>query len=441
MRRSLGPYELTRELGRGGMGVVWAAYDRAHDREVAVKLLSPRGRGAEPGTLERRFLREARLTSRLTHPGIPAVHDHGSHEGDLYLVMDLVHGRALDAVLKAEGPLTVEHAADVARRTAEVLAYAHGQGVVHRDLKPSNLMTTSMTTQDGATYGGIKVLDFGVAAALEPEPGETRFTAPNATPGTVLYMAPEQAVGDTAPAGDLYSLGCVLYELLTGAPPFTAGSPFMLYHQHAHEPVPPLADRRSGVPAGLRQLVADLLEKKPENRPASAAEAAELLTAWAPTPARETTRTRAADAEPVHHEPAHPRLAEITALYASGSPARALEEYGDLMATPGLTHADHLAARAGAALCAAALGRTREALDELRSVLAEQRSLLGPGDPAVLDTRYEIAVLLVRTGERHAAMELTRRLADDEGRVFTAGDARSGRSEALLGRLRRIPTL
>ncbi|MFF3418969.1 serine/threonine-protein kinase [Streptomyces sp. NPDC002698] len=420
MRRSLGRYELTRELGRGGMGVVWAANDPDSGREVAVKLLAPRGRGTELTMLERRFLREARLTSRLDHPGIPAVHDHGSHEGELYLVMDLVPGRALDAVLESDGPLPVEQAADVARRTAEVLAYAHGQSVVHRDLKPSNLMITP--------DGEIKVLDFGVAAALEPQPGETRFTAANATPGTVVYMAPEQAVGKTVPVSDLYSLGCVLYELLTGSPPFTDGSPFMLYHQHANEPVPPLADRRSGVPDGLRTLVAALLEKKPEDRPASAAEVAALLTAWTPVLPGPRSATALA----------HPRLAEIAALRRSGRPARALEEYEELMAAPGVGRADLLAARAGAALCVGALGRTREALDELKSVLAEQRSLLGAGDPAVLDTRYEIAVLLVRTGERHAAVELLRRLVGDEERVLAADDIRSGRTGSLLERLRRM---
>ncbi|MGW1533478.1 serine/threonine-protein kinase [Streptomyces aureus] len=420
MRRSLGRYELTHELGRGGMGVVWAAYDRDHGREIAVKLLAPPSRGAELTTLERRFLREARLTSRLDHPGIPAVHDHGSQDGELYLVMDLVPGRALDAVLESDGPLSVEQAADVARRVADVLAYAHGQGVVHRDLKPSNLMLTP--------DGEIKVLDFGVAAALEPQPGETRFTAANATPGTVVYMAPEQAVGKTVPASDLYSLGCVLYELLVGAPPFTDGSPFMLYHRHANEPVPPLVDRRSGVPAGLRTLVAALLEKKPEDRPASAAEVSALLAAWAPARSGSTSATALA----------HPRLAEIAALRQAGRPARALEEYEELMAASGLGRADFLAARAGAALCAGVLGRTREALDELKSVLAEQRSLLGPGDPAVLDTRYEIAVLLVRTGERHAAVELLRRLAGDEERVFSADDIRRGRTRSLLDRLRRM---
>lgn len=420
MRRSLGRYELTHELGRGGMGVVWAAYDHDHGREVAVKLLAPRSRGAELTTLERRFLREARLTSRLDHPGIPVVHDHGSHEGELYLVMDLVPGRALDAVLESDGPLSVEQAADVARRVADVLAYAHGESVVHRDLKPSNLMITPDAE--------VKVLDFGVAAALEPQPGETRFTAANATPGTVVYMAPEQAVGKTVPASDLYSLGCVLYELLTGEPPFTDGSPFMLYHRHANEPVPPLADRRSGVPTGLHTLVAALLEKKPEDRPASAAEVAALLTAWVPAQSGPASATALAN----------PRLAEIAALRQAGRPARALEEYEELMAAPGLGRANSLAARAGAALCVGALGRTREALDELKSVLAEQRSLLGPGDPAVLDTRYEIAVLLVRTGKRHAAVELLRRLVDDEERVLPAGDIRRGRTGSLLDRLRRM---
>ncbi|MFI1418749.1 serine/threonine-protein kinase [Streptomyces sp. NPDC020731] len=419
MRRSLGRYELTRELGRGGMGVVWAAHDPQRGGEVAVKLLAPRPGASDFTSLERRFLREASLTARLRHPGIPAVHDHGSHEGRLYLVMDLVPGRALDAVLESEGPLPVEHAADVTRRTAEVLAHAHAQNVVHRDLKPSNLMLTP--------DGDLKVLDFGVAAALDPQPGETRFTAANATPGTVMYMAPEQAVGETVPASDLYSLGCVLYELLTGAPPFAAGSQFLLYHRHAHDPVPPLDERRPGVPAGLRELVEALLEKKPQDRPASATEVAARAAAWAPAPARSP--------RPVIP---HPRLAEIDGVRRSGRPARALEEYGDLLAAPSLGRADVLAARAGHALCVGGLGRTREALDELKSVLAEQRSLLGPDDPGVLDTRYEIAVLLARTGERHAARELLKRLADDEDRILPAPDPRHGRARTLLDRLGRI---
>ncbi|MFJ8861294.1 protein kinase [Streptomyces sp. NPDC102451] len=418
MRRSLGRYELTHELGRGGMGVVWAARDPDHDREVAVKLLAPSAYGSELSTLERRFLREARLTGRLYHPGIPAVYDHGSLDGELYLVMELVPGQALDAVLKDEGTLAVERAAAVAHGVADVLAYAHGQGVVHRDLKPSNLMITPSER--------VKVLDFGVAAALEPRPGETRFTAANATPGTVVYMAPEQAVGKTVAGSDLYSLGCVLYELLAGNPPFTDGSPFMLYHQHAHEPVPPLSGHRLGIPTGMRRLVEGLLEKEPENRPASAGEVRALLTAWAaPAP----TRTAVLP---------HPRLAEMAALRLSGRPAVALEQYQEFLATPRLGHADFLAARVGAALCAGVLGRTREALDELKSVLAEQRSLLGPADLGVLDTRYEIAVLLVRAGERHPAAELLRRLVDDEDRVLGAEDPRRGRSRALLARLDRM---
>lgn len=417
MRRSLGRYELTHELGRGGMGVVWAARDSADGREVAVKLLAPRGYGSELSTLERRFLREARLTARLSHPGIPEVYDHGSQDGELYLVMERVPGRALDAVLKDEGTLAVERAAAVARSVADVLAYAHEQGVVHRDLKPSNLMITPS--------GAVKVLDFGVAAALEPNPGETRFTAANATPGTVIYMAPEQAVGKTVPASDLYSLGCVLYELLAGKPPFTEGGVFMLYHQHANEPVPPLGDLRQGIPPGLRKLVEGLLEKEPESRPGSAAEVCELLVAWAPSPAA-TALT-------------HPRLAEIAALRRSGRPAPALEEYRELLAAHALAPSDALSARVGAALCQGALGRTREALDALMSVLAEQRSLLGAADPGVLDTRYEIAVLLVRAGDRHRGGELLRRLADDDERSLATDDLRRGRSRALLARLERIP--
>ncbi|MGX1507458.1 UNVERIFIED_CONTAM: hypothetical protein RKD43_006083 [Streptomyces graminofaciens] len=417
MRRSLGRYELTHELGRGGMGVVWAARDRGEGREVAVKLLAPRGHGSEITTLERRFLREARLTGRLSHPGIPAVLDHGSLDGELYLVMELVHGRAVDAVLKDEGPLPVDRAAGIAQAVADVLAYAHGQGVVHRDLKPSNLMIN--------LSGEVKVLDFGVAAALEPRPGETRLTASNAAPGTVVYMAPEQAVGRTVPASDLYSLGCVLYELLAGTPPFTDGSPFLLYHRHANEPVPPLAGHRPDVPEGLARLVGALLEKRPEDRPAPASQVHALLAPWAPAPIRQAL-------------PENPRLAEIAALRRAGRPAAALARYEELLASADLARADFLAARVGAALCVGVLGRTREALDELKSALAEQRSLLGPGDPAVLDTRYEIAVLLVRSGERHPAHELLRRLADDEERTFADADPRAGRSRALLSRLDRM---
>ncbi|MEU3189078.1 serine/threonine-protein kinase [Streptomyces sp. NPDC006992] len=417
MRRRFGRYELVRELGRGGMGVVWEAHDGAGRGRVALKLLAARQAGADPASLERRFLREAKLTGRLVHPGIPAVHEHGSHEGELFLAMDLVPGDSLSTVLQHEGRPTVEYAAAVAGGVAEVLAYAHGQGVVHRDLKPSNLMITP--TEE------IRVLDFGVAAALEPHPGETRFTSSNATPGTVVYMAPEQAVGQTVPASDLYSLGCVLYELLTGAPPFTDGSVFYLYHQHANTPVPPVGDRREGVPRHLRELVAGLLEKRPEDRPASAADVAARLAEWAPAPSSAALLP-------------HPRLAEIDALRRAGRPAQALEEYEALSADGSVRRADLLAARAGAALCRGALGRTREALDGLQAALAEQRSAHGPGHPAVLDTRYEIAVLLARAGRRRAAAEALRRLVEDEEQRLPAGDVRRGRSRALLSRLERM---
>ncbi|WP_280871333.1 serine/threonine-protein kinase [Streptomyces sp. MJP52] len=419
VRRSLGRYDLVRELGRGGMGVVWAGYDREHRREVAVKLIALRRGDADLATVKRRFLREASITGRLRHAGIPAVHDHGSHEGELYLVMDLVPGRALDDLLEQEGRLPVDRAVDLARRTAEVLAHAHGQNVIHRDLKPSNLMVTPDRQ--------LKVLDFGIATALEPLPGETRFTATNGTPGTAVYMAPEQALGRTVPASDLYSLGCVLYELLAGEPPFTGATPFVLYHLHAAEPVPPLSDRRPDTPRELRALVEGLLEKKPEDRPATAAEVAERLAAWAPPDALPLPAAHAPD----------PRVEEIRALRLSGRPALALDRCRTLLDGTELAPADRLAARVDAALCDAALGRTPEALAELRSVLAEQRSLLGPGSPAVLDTRYEIAVLMVRTGERHAAEELLRRLAGDE-EALPDGDVRRGRSDALLARLRRM---
>ncbi|WP_329598735.1 serine/threonine-protein kinase [Streptomyces pseudovenezuelae] len=265
-RRIRGHYELIDRLGRGGMGEVWSARDLRLDRPVAVKFLSAGGRGVDLDRMEQRFLREARLTARIRHASVPVVYDSGRldrGDGDgLYLVMELVQGDTLSRLLKRNGPFPIHLAAEVAAQAADALAHAHRIGVVHRDLKPSNLMLTP--------NGTVKVLDFGIAAALEPDAGEPRLTRTQEVLGTPGFIAPEQADGGRATErSDLYALGCVLYEILAGRPPFTAGTAVTLLYRHAYEEPPRLGDLRGDIPAGFASLIMELLAKSPDDRPST----------------------------------------------------------------------------------------------------------------------------------------------------------------------------
>ncbi|MFY1622802.1 protein kinase domain-containing protein [Micromonospora sp. WMMD735] len=264
-------YELTYPVGHGGMGEVWAGFDEKLDRPVAIKFLrqltvpeSERENAVE------RFMREARVTARLDHPGVPSVHDVGYHGDDIYLVMQLVPGMVLADLIAERGPLSVPWSAAIGAQICSVLAAAHVASLVHRDLKPQNLMVTPT--------GAVKVLDFGVAALLGPTDGP-RLTATGHTLGTPTYMAPEQALSSVVgPRADLYALGCVLFEMLTGSPPYRADNPLGMLHRHLNDPVPSVAEHRAGVPDGLVRLVTRLLAKDPQHRPASAAEVYEILT-------------------------------------------------------------------------------------------------------------------------------------------------------------------
>jgi serine/threonine protein kinase len=265
-RRIKDHYELADRLGRGGMGEVWVARDLRLDRLVAVKFLSAGGRGSDLNRMEQRFMREARLTARIGHRSVPVVHEWGRLDGDdgdgLYLVMELVRGDTLSRLLKQNGPFSVHLAAAVAVQTADALAHAHRIGVVHRDLKPSNLMLTP--------DGTVKVLDFGIAAVMEPDPDEPRLTRTQEVLGTPGFISPEQADGGRATErSDLYALGCVLYEILAGRPPFTAGTAVALLYRHAYEEPPPLGDLRNDVPADFTSLVMRLLAKSPDDRPSA----------------------------------------------------------------------------------------------------------------------------------------------------------------------------
>ncbi|AKA03972.1 serine/threonine protein kinase [Streptomyces noursei ZPM] len=250
-----GRYRLRDTIGRGAMGEVWRAFDETLGRPVAVKLLLPHD--SDP-TAPSRFRLEARTAGRLSHPHAVAVLDFGEHEGRLFLVMELVDGGSLADRLTVSGPLPAEHVAQIAAQAALGLAAAHQQGIVHRDIKPANLLL-------GAD-GTLKIGDFGIARFLD-DPGAA-LTATGQIVGTSLYLAPERALGRTAgPASDVYSLGCLLYQLLTGRPPFQADSALAVLHQHLDAaPVPP---RRLGadLPPAFESYLLGLLAKEPESRP------------------------------------------------------------------------------------------------------------------------------------------------------------------------------
>ncbi|MFD7989670.1 protein kinase, partial [Kitasatospora indigofera] len=255
-----GRYRLVERIGGGGMGSVWRAEDEVLGRQVAVKVLH---RALfEEGTFAARFKREAQLLAALRHPGIVDVHDYGEGEEEsgeraAFIVMELVEGRPLNEVLADGGPMGAERALGLLASALDALEAAHRRGIVHRDLKPSNLM---LRGDDRLT-----VTDFGIARAL----ASSRITASHTVLGTALYMAPEQAEGAaTTPASDLYSIGVVCYELLTGEPPFLGESVLEVALKHIRDPAPELP---SGIPPAVRELVAKALAKRPEDRFADAA--------------------------------------------------------------------------------------------------------------------------------------------------------------------------
>jgi tetratricopeptide (TPR) repeat protein len=307
-------YRIVRELGRGGMGVVYQAEQTLMGRPVAIKVIS-KALLEQPDALER-FRREVRAAAQLAHPNIVIAHD-AEQAGDLHmLVMEYVEGQSLDQVLKRRGPLPVLHACVYVRQAALGLQHAHEHGMVHRDIKPHNLMLTPK--------GQIKILDFGLAKAVsEQHPGQTALTALNSFMGTPDYSAPEQAT-DARSAdirADIYSLGCTLYCLLAGKPPFREETPVKTILAHLEKEPPPLPALRPDVPAELWQVVARMLAKAPAQRYQKPAEVAQALapfckagakaapartpgpppgpeTMAARTPTRWTDRTQAVPPEP-----------------------------------------------------------------------------------------------------------------------------------------------
>lgn len=484
-------YELTSPIARGGMGQVWAAYDKRLDRRVAVKLFRPDAfpSSVDVRALAMRFVREARLTARVEHPGVPAVFDAGAEGDRLYLVMQLMPGVDLADFLAQRGRLPIEWAAAIAAQIASVLAAAHAVSLVHRDLKPRNIMIRP--------DGSVVVLDFGVAALLDAD--ITGITATGEALGSPAYMSPEQVKGvQASPRSDLYALGCVMHELLAGSRPFMAEGTYAAMREHAEVPPPALRSLRADVPEELERLALDLLAKEPEGRPADAQEVYERLLPFLPAPsasegdggtldptrpyrqplAPEARRSpRATPAAPViadeapidisrardeaaalaeagrftqaaelltsvlaradGREARGARLQLANTLLLGGDYARALPEYGrliaDVGAERGFDDADVLAWRVQAATCKAALGQPAEAVELLTKILDVRRHLVGRDAPEIIELRRQIALLRASAGQAEQAEVELRELVDE----LDAGGPEAAELAEVLRRLGR----
>ena len=252
-------YRLVRHLARGGMAEVYLARDLLLDRPVALKVLFPEF--ASDRSFVERFRREARSAANLNHPNIVSIYDWGEEDGTYFIVMEYVDGMTLRDVIRRQGPLLANRAAEIGADIAAALHFAHVHGVIHRDVKPGNVLIT--TTQ-------VKVTDFGIARAGDPAES---LTQAGAVMGTATYFSPEQAQGHVVdPRTDVYSLGVVLYEMIAGKPPFTGDNPVSIAYQHVREdPVPP-SQHNPDVPRAFEAIVAKAMAKNRANRYSSAEE-------------------------------------------------------------------------------------------------------------------------------------------------------------------------
>ena len=270
-----GHYQVEREIGAGGMATVYLARDLRHNRPVAIKVLNPALLAAGSA---RRFLTEVHVTANLQHPNILPLHDSGEVEGIVYYVMPFVEGESLRARLAREGPLPPAEAIPLLIEIADALACAHERGVIHRDIKPENILLSR---------GHALIADFGVAKANDLPTEMATLTGEGFAIGTPAYMAPEQALGSSiGPCADLYALGLLAFETVTGRHPFEAATPAAVIAAHLTATAPRLGSRVKECPPGLDDLVTRLLAKTPEERPATAAEVRRDLLAIASGTAR-----------------------------------------------------------------------------------------------------------------------------------------------------------
>ena len=431
-----GRYRLDGLLGRGGMSEVYHGYDERLDRRVAIKVLRPPGAvPAAPDSPEateildaldrdrRRFLREIRTTAKLEHPGTPAVYDTGVETAAdgatrLWLVMQLLRGTTLEALLDrtdfGSSPPSVAWAAAITAQVAAVLADVHRVDIVHRDIKPANVMIV-----DG---GLVKVLDFGIAI-LRGAGALPRLTQVDRTVGTPAYMSPEQSLGQVVTsASDIYSLGCLLLELLTGDVPFRGSGDVLLRTHHLHSPAPSARSRRGDVPEAVDALVSSMLAKDPGARP-SAEQVYELLLPWttggpqdgdenrdparpfrwpllAPAKRRESASGtgRLTDAE------AQLLQASVHALLDNDRPSEAISLLEDGIERAGHDQALRLRLRhfLGAALFYA--GEYTRAASVFDAVGHDYRRYLPPADSYVLDCSYHAGHAYAEIGKSDRAL-------------------------------------
>jgi serine/threonine protein kinase len=284
----IGPYVVLSKLGSGGMGMVFKAKLRAGGPTVALKLLPPSA--SKNGHSVLRFRREASILERLDHPNVVGLHDLGSSNGVYYLVMDYVEGSDLDRVVRSGGPMKVARAVDCVIQAARGLAAAHERGIVHRDIKPANLLIDA--------GGTVRVLDLGLARitqgdeTIEGGVSGPSLTASGIIMGTVDFVPPEQS-DDSKRAdhrADIYSLGCTLYYLLTGKPPYTGDTLMQRLVAHHQKPIPSLSEARPDVPPALDAIFQAMLAKAPEDRPGSMLEVIERIEAWRSSTGGKTLR-------------------------------------------------------------------------------------------------------------------------------------------------------
>ncbi len=262
-----GRYEIIRSIGEGGMANVYLGYDTILDRNVAIKVL--RGDLSNDEKFVRRFQREALSASSLAHPNIVEMYDVGEDEGTYYIVMEYVEGKTLKQLLKKRGTLTLSEAIDIMSQLTDGMAHAHDSYIIHRDLKPQNIMIRD--------DGQIKITDFGIAMALNA----TQLTQTNSVMGSVHYLPPEQASGKGCTIkSDIYSMGIIFYELLSGSLPFRGDNAVEIALKHMREPLPSLREENSAIPQSIENIIRRATAKNPKNRYESAREMHEdLLTA------------------------------------------------------------------------------------------------------------------------------------------------------------------
>jgi serine/threonine protein kinase len=279
----LGPYRIINQVGKGGMANVYKAYQPSVDRYVAIKVLP--SQLAESKEFATRFHQEARIIAMLEHPHILPVFDYGESDGVAYFVMRYLDAGTLRDRMEAGRPLPLSEVDRIFTQLAEALSYAHAHGVVHRDLKPANALIDS--------YGNIFLTDFGIAKLLES--ASPRLTQTDAIMGTPAYISPEQAQGNPVDQrSDIYSLGIILYEMVTGRVPFIADTPLAVLFKHISDPLPPPSSVKSDIPEPIEQVILKALAKDPQDRFATASD---FVTAWkhaleqmhAPRPAPEPT--------------------------------------------------------------------------------------------------------------------------------------------------------